>query len=205
MPPVDPTIVYLVLLLGLWLGVTATYMPGTGLLEIFAGAALIAALVILGDMPTNWGAVVIMVLGVLSFMVMPFLQQQFVPLAVGGLALQAVGGWFMFDGLSVSPVVIALTVVLPLAYHRYVLLPILEKARTAPLLDEGDSLIGARGRVVKALDPTGTVQVRGELWTAHSDRTLKPGTEVVVLEREGLNVYVEGIKHKRAFQNGKEE
>ena len=205
MPPIDPTIVYLILLLGLWLGVTATYMPGTGLLEVLAVAALIGAFIVLGDMPTNWVAVVIMVLGVLSFMVMPFLQRPFVPLAVGGLALQAIGGWFMFNGLVVSPVIIGLTVVLPLAYHRYVLLPILEKARAVPLLDESDTLIGAQGYVVKELNPTGTVQVRGELWTARSDRSLKSGTEVVVLERNGLNVYVEGIKHKRASRNQKEE
>ena len=205
MPQVDPNIVYIALVFGLWLGVTATYMPGTGLLEVLAAAGIIGALALLGNMPTNWGAVIVLVLGVLSFMVMPFLQQQLVPLAVGGLLLQAVGGWFMFDGVSVSPFIVALTVLLPLAYHRYALLPILEKARTRPMMDEDDALIGARGRVVKALDPTGTVQVRGELWTARSDRPLQSGDEIIVIEREGLNVFVEGIKRKREALNGHEE
>jgi membrane-bound ClpP family serine protease len=95
--------------------------------------------------------------------------------------------------------------VLPLAYHRYALLPILEKARIQPLMDDDGSLAGAHGRVVRALNPTGTVQVRGELWTATSEHPLEAGDEVVVIERDGLNIYVEGIKRKRESVNGHEE
>jgi hypothetical protein len=67
------------------------------LLEILAGVALIGAIFILGNMPTNWGAVIVLVLGVLRFIVMPFLKQQFVPLAIGGL--------FIFNGMVVSPLI----------------------------------------------------------------------------------------------------
>jgi membrane-bound serine protease (ClpP class) len=202
MPMLDPNIVYLVLIFGLWLGVTASYMPGTGVLELLAVALLIGAFWLLGSTSaTNWGAVIILVFGVLSFIVMPFLQQQFVPLAVGGLILQAAGGWFMLPATPVSPVIIGLTVIAALLYHRYALIPILEKARQQPLVDDDDALIGARGRVVQALNPTGTVNVRGELWTATSDKPLVAGDEVIVVERDGLNVYVEGVKHKRAPQH----
>ncbi len=205
MPMIDPNIVYMALIFGLWMGVTATYMPGTGLLEIFSAAVVIGAMVALSNMPTHWGAVIILIVGVLTFIVMPFLKQQFVALAVGGLLLQAVGSLFMFPGFQVSPLIIALILVLSLAYHRYVLIPILEKARSQPLVDDDAGLIGARGRVIKSLSPIGTVNVRGELWTASSDRTLEAGEEVIVLEREGLNVIVEGVKHKRAPLNGHEE
>lgn len=205
MPQIDPNVVYLALIVGLWLGVTATYMPGTGLLEVLAGATLIGAVFMLGNMPTNWGAVIILVLGVLSFIVMPFLKRQFVPLAVGGLVLQAVGGLFMFHGVVVSPLIVLLSVVLPLGYYRYALLPILDRMQAHPVMDDDDSLIGARGRVVQPLNPTGTVRVRGETWTATSDHPLEAGDEVVVVERDGLNIYVEGIKRKREMVNGHEE
>jgi membrane-bound ClpP family serine protease len=49
------------------------------------------------------------------------------------------------------------------------------------------------------------VQVRSEQWTARSDRPLQPGEEIVVLERDGLQLYVEGVKHKRTPRNGREE
>jgi membrane-bound serine protease (ClpP class) len=205
MVTIDPNMIYLALIFGLWLGVTATYVPGTGILEVVAAVMMIGAVWLLGNMPTNWGAVILLVVGALTFIVIPFLKQQLVPLAIGGLILQAVGSLFMFNGPQVSPMIIALIVVLSLLYHRYVLIPVLEKARLQPAADDNGALIGTRGRVVRALNPTGTVNVRGELWTATSDRPLQPGDEVVVVERDGLNIVVEGVKHKRAPLNGHEE
>lgn len=202
---VDPNIVYLALIFGLWIGVTAVYMPGTGLLEFFSAASVIGVVLALGSMPTNWGAVVLVIVGALSFIVIPFIRQQLLVLALGGLIMQALGGLFMFHGTVVSPVIIALIVVISLIYHRYILIPMLEKARMLPVNDESDGLIGARGRVVKALNPLGTVNVHGELWTASSEQPLDAGDEVIVVERDGLNILVEGIKHKRAPVNGHEE
>ncbi len=202
---VDPNIVYLALIFGLWIGVTAVYMPGTGLLEFFSAASVIGVVLALGSMPTNWGAVVLVIVGALSFIVIPFIRQQLLVLALGGLIMQALGGLFMFHGTVVSPVIIALIVVISLIYHRYILIPMLEKARMLPVNDESDGLIGARGRVVKALNPLGTVNVHGELWTASSEQPLEAGDEVIVVERDGLNILVEGIKHKRAPVNGHEE
>jgi membrane-bound ClpP family serine protease len=201
----DPNLIYLALIFSLWLGVTALYLPGTGVLEVIAAGTMIGVIVLLSQIPTNWGAVILLVVGVLSFIVMPFLKRQFVPLAVGGLVLQAVGGWFMLPGTPVSAVIIGLTVALSLAYYRYALIPILERTRQQPLLDEDSALIGAHGRVIRALDPIGTVNVRGELWTATSDYPLESGEDVIVVEREGLNILVEGVKRKRARLNGHEE
>jgi membrane-bound serine protease (ClpP class) len=198
----DPNIAYFILVFGLWAGVSATYLPGTGIKEGLAFLLLLAAGAMLLNMPTNWVAVLILLIGVLSFIVIPFVKQQLALLSVGGLALQGLGAWFLFNGLHVSPILIGVTLVLPLLYHRYVLLPILEKVRNQPSPDEDELLIGARGRVVKAIDPVGTINVRGEMWTATSDRPLEAGDEAIVLERDGLQVVVEGIKHKRAPQNG---
>jgi membrane-bound serine protease (ClpP class) len=201
----DVNVVYLALIATLWLGVTATYVPGTGLLEVLSAAIAIGAVYMLSNLPTNWGAVIVLIVGVLSFIVMPFLNRQLTALAIGGLVLQGIGSLFMFNGVQVSPVIIALILVLSLAYHRYVLIPALEKSRLQPLVDDDTSLIGARGRVVSAINPVGTVNVRGELWTANSDHPLQAGEEVVVVERDGLNIFVEGVKQKRAPLNGHEE
>jgi membrane-bound ClpP family serine protease len=42
-----------------------------------------------------------------------------------------------------------------------------------------------------------TVNVRGEQWTALADHPLRTGDEIVVLERDGLQLQVEGVKHKQ--------
>ncbi len=88
----DPNVVYLVLLFGLWVAVTAAYIPGTGALELLAAGTLIFALVILNSLPTNWWAVLALVLGVLSFLLVPFLSSRLAIFAQGGLVLQAIGG-----------------------------------------------------------------------------------------------------------------
>ncbi|MBZ0294821.1 MAG: hypothetical protein K8L99_19820 [Anaerolineae bacterium] len=203
---IDPNVVYLALVFGLWLGVTATYIPGTGIAELMAVVALIGSALLLMSLPTNWVAVLLIVVGVLSFIVVPFLKRDYAPLALVGLVLQGIGGWFLFyEGPGVSPVLIALTLVAPLVYHQYVLLPMLDKMRAEPVISEDTHLIGAHGRVIKALNPTGTVNVRGEAWTATSDEQLEPGTEVVVIDRDGLQVQVEKIKQKRSDHNGHSE
>jgi membrane-bound serine protease (ClpP class) len=200
--PLDPNLVYLLLLAGLWLSVTATHMPGTGLVEILAVLGVGAALLALINMPTNWWALILLVVGVLSFLIMPLLSQRYAAIAVGGLALQAVGSYLLFNGTPVALPVIGITIVASLIYYRFALLKILDYQKASPAMLDDQPLIGLQGYVQRALDPVGTVYVRGESWTARSDETLASGTEIAVVDQEGLTLYVEAMKHKRQQEEG---
>lgn len=195
----DPTLIYLLLVGSIWVGITAAYIPGTGIIEVLGVGGIIASFVLLAQMPTNWVAVVIVVVGLSGFIVMPFIRQQYATLAVIGLAMQAIGGWLLFDGLRVSLFVIMLTVVIPFAYHQWVLLPMLRTINQQPVSDRDNTILGMYGRVVKAISPgsAGTVNIDGELWTAISDQELATNEEVVVVERQGLRLVVESFKPKR--------
>jgi membrane-bound serine protease (ClpP class) len=193
----DPNIIYLLLLFGLWSAVTAAYVPGTGLIELLSAAASIGAIVLMTSLPTNWLAVLLIVVGVGGFLVMPFMNQRFALLATGGLVLQALGSVFLFNGMMVSPVLVAGTIAVALLYHRFVLMALRKSTRSLPDIDDDARFIGSVGRVVARINPVGTVQAGGELWTARSDRSLEPGEEVVITDREGLVVTVEGLKRKR--------
>jgi membrane-bound serine protease (ClpP class) len=199
----DPNLVYVILLAGLWLSVTAVYVPGTGLVEMLALIVILAAIYVLAGMPTNWIAVIVLVIGVLGFLIMPFVNMRFAWLAVGGLVLQAVGSLTLFNGIAVSPAVIAVTIVVALLYHRFALMRIIAFHRARPAMIDDESIIGAYGHVQTALNPIGTVYVRGESWTARSteQRTLKTGAEIVVVDREGLTLFVENVKPKREQQD----
>lgn len=188
-----PDLVYLGLILGLWLGVTATFVPGTGLLELLSVAGISASLLLLTGMPVNWLGVFLLVAGASAFMLLPFLirPRHTLP-SIAGLALQVAGGLLMFPADQVSPALIGLSVALALLYWRFALLPVLARVRKAPPPEAHDDFHGETGRVVRALDPVGTVQLRGELWSATSERPLAAGEEVVVIGREGLNVQVAG-------------
>jgi membrane-bound serine protease (ClpP class) len=193
----DPNIIYLILVFGLWFAVTALYVPGTGVLETMAGIVIVAAFVLLFSVPTNWIAALALVVGVLSFILIPFISAQYAPVAIGGLALQTVGTLFLFNGPMVSPLVLVFTLMLSLAYHRFVLMPVLQKVKaqgTEP--DKNERVIGMRGRVQMPLDPIGTVLVDSEIWTATAHEPIEAGVMVVVVAREGLQLVVEPLKRK---------
>lgn len=211
---IDPNIVYLLLVFGLWASITAVYVSGTMILE---GAALVGvgiSLVALVQAEANWLAVMILIVGASVFMVTPFIKQQYASLTVVGLALQGVGGLFLFrQGESVSVFIIALTLLILFGYNQFALVPLLERIRSQPVADRDSSLVGMRGRVVKRLDPIGTVHVNGELWTAslEEDDTGEPpepadaGEQIVVVERNGLQLIVQPVKRKRHVENNREE
>lgn len=195
----DPNVAYFLLIFGLWLSVTAAYIPGTGIVELASGAALIGALAMLAALPTNLGALLILMVGVLGFAVLPFLRVRPLWLALAGLVLQAGGSIALFnDGVSVSPLLIAVTLALPLAYHTLVLMPMLSRQRNQrPVTDRDSDLIGKKGRVVETLNPIGSVLVNNETWTAEARRKIEVGMPIVVVEREGLKLIVELDKVKR--------
>ncbi|HEV2754160.1 MAG TPA: NfeD family protein [Actinomycetota bacterium] len=53
-----------------------------------------------------------------------------------------------------------------------------------------ETIVGAPGRAVTALDPEGQVKVRGQVWTAHSDERVEVGDDVTVTGVEGLKLEV---------------
>jgi membrane-bound serine protease (ClpP class) len=200
---IDPNLVYLALVFGLWSGVTAAYIMGTGLPETMAMIVLAGSIYVLTQMSTNWMAVLIIMFGISAFMTTPFLPRRFATWALFGLALQSVGGWMLFDDERVSLFVIALTALAPMAYYQFVLIPILDKLRNEPQIEKDDQLVGKLGRVTKALDPTGTVLVNSELWTAiAAGDPITTGENVVVVERNGLQLIVQAAKRKpRIYDN----
>lgn len=204
----DPTIIYLILVVSLWISVTAVYIPGTGLIEVLAVGALIGAVALLSTTAVNWVALILLVLGVVTFIILPFVDQRLLIIGLGGLVLQTIGGLWLFDLNGVSPVIIALTVGLSLLYFRFVLTPALKTNRSQPQMLDDQPLVGMRGYVQMPIDPVGTVYVNGESWSArlHEDALAEEddempiivsGTEILVINREGLTLFVEPLKQKR--------
>ncbi len=193
-----PDLIYLLLIVGLWLGVTAVYIPGTGLMEVLSVLTIGGALVLLTVLNPAWWAVLLMVVGIAAFISLPFVNVKWAPYGEVGLLLQGVGAFFMFDQPRVSIPLILLTLGIALVYHRIILLPILRNQQEDQLVDEDDLLIGAIGRVQQRITPerAGTVYVNGEIWTARSTSTVEANSYVIVLSREGLILQVEPHKPK---------
>ncbi len=190
----DPNVIYLLLMAGLWVSATGAYIPGAGIAEIGGAALIIGTLVLLAQMATNWIAVIALVIGASLFFLLPLLKPDWERYAIGGLALQAGASFFLFDGASVSLLWIAVGLLVAFAYHRTILRSVLMQQRTLSSTQKDAFLVGARGRVVAPIEDRGTVHVQGELWTARSRSRLESGAEVVVTQRDGLELHVEKAK-----------
>ena len=190
----DPNAVYLLLMAGLWISATGTYIPGTGIAEIGGAGLILAAIYLMSLLAANWVALIALVVGAALFFLLPLLKPDWVRFAEAGLALQALASFFLFTNAAVSPLLIALAVLLAWFYHRTILRSVLEQQRELSSTQKDEFLVGARGRVMASIEDRGTVQVNGELWTARSHARLESGTEIVVTRQDGLELHVKKAK-----------
>lgn len=190
----DPNVVYLLLMAGLWISATGTYIPGTGVAEIAGAGLIIGTVYLMSLLAANWLAVIALVAGASLFFLLPLLKSEWENLAIGGLAVQAAASFFLFAEASVSPLWIVLSLIVAWAYHRTILRSVLMQQRTLSSTQKDAFLVGERGRVVAEIEDRGTVQVHGELWTARSRSRLESGAEIVVTRQDGLELHVEKAK-----------
>lgn len=191
---ISPNLVYLMLMAGLWLGATGTYIPGTGVVEVTGALLIVGTLYLMTLMATQWIALILLVIGASVFFLLPLLKPEWIRIAEVGLVVQAISSFFLFTNATVSPILILAGVLLAWFYHRTILKAILRHHNELSSTQKDEFLVGVRGRVMSAIEDKGTVQVKGELWTARSPSRLESGTEIIVTEQHGLELHVEKAK-----------
>jgi len=194
----DPNVLYVLMMAGLWISATGTYIPGTGIAEIGGAGLILGTLYLMSLLATNWIAVIALVAGASLFFLLPLFKSEWENLAIAGLGVQALASFMLFAEASVSPFLIAFGVLLAWVYHRSILRSILRQRLELSSTQKDAFLVGARGRVMADIEDRGTVQVRGELWTARSPSRLESGTEVVVTRQDGLELHVDKAKREEA-------
>ena len=113
---------------------------------------------------------------------------------VAAITCLVLGGLFLFDpavpNARVSRPLIAVVAIALTAFFTLVLRAVL-RARFTPVRTGSHVVVGAEGVVVRDLDPTGVVRVRGETWTAESPGEPVPaGAKVKVVAVRGLTLEV---------------
>lgn len=185
-----PNILYTVLMVAIWLTVTAIYVPGTGFPE--GGALLAGAYAILGLIvgSGNLIGLLLLALSLGCFLALVF-YRRYRWLIVAGFILQVLGSLFCFKaGSRPDFLVIVGVIALSVAYHQLILFPGL-RAQDRTSTVGGDALIGRMGRVVRTIEKTGLVLIEGETWQAVSGEVVDRGQWVRVTGRDGLLLTVE--------------
>ncbi|WP_169238140.1 NfeD family protein [Candidatus Roseilinea sp. NK_OTU-006] len=196
----NPNIAYALLMLGLIALVMAFAVPGTGLLEIGAGLCLLLALLGLSRLPVNIAGLLLILAGI--GLLIADIQIQSGLVALGGAILLGIGSLFLFRpderAFAVSWWLIMLASGGSAIFFGFGLHRALHAMQQRPVISP-DNILGAHGVIKSPLTPesqfTGTAQVAGELWTVKSDEPIGEGAPIVVLQVEGLTLFVRALAH----------
>ncbi len=185
---------YFFLVIGALLTVFSLLTPGTGVFEVGALAGLVIASWAAFTLPINIWALVVLLLGVIPFLLALRRTQKRIYLAVSTFAL-ALGSAYMFQGVQwwlpgVHPILALVGSISSGGLLWLMAVKVLEADALTPAHDISD-IIGAKGETRTDVHHEGSVYVYGEMWTARSDAPIKAGTNVRVVEREGLILKVE--------------
>lgn len=189
----NPNIAYLLLVGGALLAILALLNPGTGLLEVAALFLLLLAGYSIYNLPINYWALLLILVGVISFLIALRRSRRKIYMAASIAAL-VVGSIFLFDRNGWQPAVnpfLALVVSAGVVGFLWLIAQKwLEIEQVRPVHDL-EALIGAIGEAKSIIHQEGSVQVAGELWSAQSAQPIQEGTRVRVIGREGFCLLVE--------------
>jgi membrane-bound serine protease (ClpP class) len=191
----NPNVAYLILVASALAAILAVLNPGTGVLEVAALFLLILSGYTIFNLPVNYWALGLLVVGVVPFLLalrrsqnMVFLVLSIGALVFGSIFLFSVNGWQP----AVNPFLAALVSLSVGGFVWLIAQKALEADRRRPSHDL-DALIGSIGEAKTEINDEGSVQVGGELWSARSDQAIPLGARVRVIAREGFILKVEPL------------
>lgn len=197
-PLMDPNIAYLLLVVGMVLGILALFSPGTGLLEIGALFALVLAGIGATRLNINAWALLVLILGVIPFFLALRKSRRWIFLALT-IAAIIVGSVFLFVDADGQPAVnfwLALvTSLLAIGILWFIGIKGIEAIGRRKDFDL-DKLKEVLGEAKTDVLREGTVYIGGEEWSAWSNTEIPAGSRVRVVNREGLILQVEQVQEE---------
>jgi membrane-bound serine protease (ClpP class) len=193
----NPNIVLLLLSVGVQALLIELSSPGGWVAGFIGVICLALATYGLGILPVNWFGLVFILMAFVLFIV-DIKAPTHGALTAAGVGSFIAGGLILFNSPSIPsfqrvsvPLVVGTGLVTAATFGA--ILGFAIRAQRKPILTGRESLVGREGVVKKRLDPTGSVQLSAELWTAESasGATIPIGVTVRVVEVRGLKLMVE--------------
>jgi membrane-bound serine protease (ClpP class) len=189
----DPSIAYVLLMIGFWGLLFEFYSPGLVAPGVIGGICLLVALFGLQLLPVSYTGLALIALGV-GLIVAEHSAPGFGVLGLGGIAAFAVGSIMLIDtdvpGYRIPWQLIA-GVTAASAGFLFVVLQVALRARQRPVVSGREEMLGATGEV---MDDTGGgvyARIHGEMWQVRADVPLRRGQRVRVVSMDGLVLAVE--------------
>lgn len=188
----SPSVAYLLLAAGLALIVLELYSAGIGVAALTGAGCVVLSCFGLATLPTRPYALALILVAFLGYSIDVQAGAPRTWTVIGTVAM-AVGSVRLYsDGLRPSPLVL-LTVVGGTALFMVAGLPAMLRSRFSTPTIGRESMVGELGSALAAVDPDGTVEIRGAPWRARTNRAtpIAPGDAVRVVAIDGLLLEVE--------------
>ncbi len=179
----NPTIAYMLLMLGM-LGIFFEIsQPGAILPGVVGVIALLLAFFALQALPVNYVGVLLILLAMVLF-ILEIKIMSYGMLTVGGIISMAIGSLMLIDSsepyLQISKVVIAATVLTSSGFFLFATWMVLSNQKR-PIFSGIEGMIGEIGQAVTPLNKSGKIFVHGEYWQAVSTEPVAAGDDIEVL------------------------
>ena len=191
----NPTVAYLLMLIGIYGLIFEGYNPGAIVPGVVGAISLLLALFAFQVLPVNYAGLALILLGVI-LMVSEFLVPSFGALGMGGIAAFVFGSVILIDaeapGFGVSiPLIfsIALTAALTLLGIVWFAM----RFRDRPVVSGVEEMVHAAGEALEDFATRGSVWVHGERWNARTEKPISKGQAFRVTRVEGLTLQIEPI------------
>jgi membrane-bound serine protease (ClpP class) len=189
----DPSIAYILMLLGIYGLLFEFYNPGLVLPGVVGGICLLVALYAFQLLPVNYAGLALIVLGI-GFMVAELFVTSYGALGIGGVIAFVLGSVMLIEtdipGYDIPWTLIALVASVSAAFFLVVIGMAL-RARRRPVVSGREELIGARGEIIEHANGQWWARVHSEVWKVRSRAELHPGQSVRVTRIDGLVLEVQ--------------
>lgn len=194
----EPSIAYILMLLGFYGILFELYNPGAIMPGIVGVIALILAFYSMHTLPINYAGLALIIFAIILFL----LEIKIVShgmLAIGGVISLLFGSMMLirttsaWEIIRISRSVIVFSTIITALFFLFVIGQGL-RAQRRKVVTGIEGLVGTLGKSLDTLDPAGTVMIEGEIWNAESiEGIISKGEKVRITAMKNLKLYVEKI------------
>jgi membrane-bound serine protease (ClpP class) len=192
----NPTIAYILLMLGIYGIFFELSNPGAILPGVVGGIFLILAFYALQMLPINFAGLALILFGLVLFIAEIKVVSHGL-LSVGGVISLFLGSLMLVENPSeymrISLSVIIPAVLVSAAFFTFAVTKAIKARLTKPTTGI-EGLIGEIGMASMTIAPEGKVSVHGEFWNAISDQKIEEGERIQVIGASNLKLKVKKME-----------
>jgi membrane-bound serine protease (ClpP class) len=190
----NPTVAYLLILVGIYALIFEFMNPGLILPGVVGAIALLLALYALHLLPVNYAGLALMLLGI-AFMAAEAFLPSFGALGIGGLVAFVLGSILLIEDTELPgfeiPYALIAGVAAASAGFLIVAVGMLARSRRRAVVSGREEMIGATGEALGDFEGEGWARVHGEQWKVRTSRPVRRGQKLRVTGMQGLVLSVE--------------